>query len=221
MPSALICTQVDLAGELGHTLLWRDGFERHVAPRLEDARTMAVAARPDIIIVDRDLPRADKLVSQLREDQATRRVSVVIVARGDFDPSEVALLEHGANAILRLPAGAEWDERLNRLMQVPARKEARFPVQFAVEAALGHGPAIPALALNLSAHGMLMESSVAVTVGDQLALTFRLPDDSAVVSGSGRVVRQATATQYGVEFQTLDGNGSDLVRAFVDGLALA
>ena len=72
----------------------------------------------------------------------------MVAARGDFDPSEVELLEAGANAILRLPAGPEWDERLPRLMDVPVRREARFTVHFDVEAAAGAEDPAAALAIN-------------------------------------------------------------------------
>ena len=41
--------------------------------------------------------------------------------------------ESEANAILRLPAGPEWNGRLERLMAVPVRKDARFPVSFDVQ----------------------------------------------------------------------------------------
>jgi CheY-like chemotaxis protein len=217
MPVALICTQAELEPELGHTLLWRAGMERHLATRLEDARMMAVAARPDIVIVDRDLPRSNKLVAALREDPSTRGLSVVVAARGDFDPSEVELLEAGANAILRLPAGPEWDERLPRLMDVPVRKEARFTVHFDVEATAGAGDPEAALAINLSMSGMLLESPIPLAVGDEIQLRFQIPGSESTVATLARVVRVASAGQYGVEFRGVDKGASGQLRAFVDG----
>lgn len=219
MTVALICSQAELEADLGHTLLWRRDVERHVATRLEDARMMAVAARPAVIVVDREFPRGEKLVTQLREDATTRAISIVVVARGDFDPSEVDLLEAGANAILRLPAGPDWDERLVKLIRVPARKDVRFSVMFAVDAMPGQGgPGIPALALNLSANGMLLESSVPLDMGEEVGLSFRLPGDGKAIAGSGRVVRQAAPTQFGIEFRQLESDGRDKVRRFVETL---
>jgi hypothetical protein len=176
-------------------------MDRHMAGRLEDARMMALAAKPEVILIDRDLPRAEKLVVALREDPSTRRMSLVIFARGDFDPGEVAFLEAGANAILRLPAGPDWDERLTRLFHVPVRKEARFPVQFAVDATAGPGTVFPALALNLSLHGMLMESNLEVEVGQELTFLFHLPGSAQAAATRGVVMRKAAPTQYGIEFQ--------------------
>jgi len=217
MPIALICSQAELEGDLGHTLLWRAGMERHVATRLEDAQMMAVAARPDIVVVDRELPRSDRLVAALREDPSTRGVSIVVAARGDFDPAEVDLLEAGANAILRLPAGPEWDERLPRLLNVPVRREARFPVDFEVDAVAGTGEAASAVALNLSASGMLLESPVSVGIGEELGLRFQLPGDGDPIAAAARVVRVGGAGRYGLEFRGLDAAASDRLRAFVAG----
>ena len=219
MPVALICSQAELDAELGHTLLWRAGMERHVATRLEDARMMAVAAKPDIVIVDRELPRSDKLVAALREDPSTRGLSIVVAARGDFDPSEVELLEAGANAILRLPAGPEWDERLTRLMDVPVRRDARFTVHFDVDAVRGVGDPAAALAVNLSMSGMLLESPIPLSVGDEIQLSFQIPESEAQVKAVARVVRLAGPSQYGVEFRRVDGEAAEAkLREFVAGV---
>ncbi len=217
MPVVLICSQAELEGDLGHTLLWREGVERHVASRLEDARMMAVAARPDIVIVDRELPRSGRLVAALRQDPTTRGLSIVVAARGDFDPAEVELLEAGANAILRLPAGPEWDERLPRLMDVPTRREARFTVHFDVDAVAGAGNPEAALAMNLSMSGMLLESPVPLAVGDEIQLRFQIPDSESSVATTARVVRVAAAGQYGVEFHRVEADASAQLRAFVAG----
>jgi len=214
MAAALICSQEDLQPELGHTVLWRTGIERHVATRLEDARTMAVAVRPDIVVVDRDLPGSYELIVALREDPGTRRVSIAIVARGDLDPAELALLEAGANAILRLPPGPDWDERLMRLLDVPARREARLPVELGVDAlGTGVGERVPAQALNLSRSGILIETAAELRVGDELELEFQLAGDGVVARG--RVVRQAGPRLFGVEFAPLVPGAAERIERFV------
>lgn len=214
MAVALICSPEDLQPELGHTVLWRTGIERHVATRLEEARMMAVAAKPDIVVVDRDLPRADQLIAGLREDPATRRLSIAVVARGDMDPAEVELLEAGANAILRLPPGPDWDERLMRLLDVPVRREARLPVEFGVDT-FGSGVAerFPAQALNLSRSGILIETSADLGIGDELELEF--PLDGETVMGRGRVVRHGPPQRFGVQFAPLPEWAAQRIERFV------
>jgi len=217
MTVALICSQEDLERELSRTLLGQEGVERQVATRLEEAQLLALAAKPDLVMVDRDLPRAEKLVAALREDRSTRRLSIAVVARGDFDPAEVALLEAGANAVLRLPAGAEWNARLTSLMQVPIRRETRFPVAMKVVAVLTWGShSVPATALNVSRHGVLLETRlVPLEVGDELAMEMRLPGEENAIEAEGCVVRVAGPGQFGVQFTSIDEAARDRIRCFV------
>jgi PilZ domain len=217
MPVALICSEVSLEKDLGRTLLWRDHIERYIANRADQARLVALATRPDIIVVDRDLPDAAQLLAGLRDDETTRRRSVLIMARGDFEVTEIALMDAGANAILRVPAGPEWDARLERLMSVPVRRAIRFPVQFAIDALPPRGGSpMPALGLNVSVHGVLLESSLTLAVGDEVGLVFRLPGQQGLVSSKGWVVREASTTLYGLEFGRFDGDGRERVAHFVE-----
>jgi hypothetical protein len=156
-----------------------------------------------VVVIDRDLPWAARVVSALREDPSTRGLSLVIMARGDFDPAEVELLEAGANAILRLPAGPEWTERLERLMDVPVRKETRFPVSFAVEASTDAAAAANAQALNLSASGILIETAVPLSVRDEVELQFGLPVSIDPLRVEGQIVRLAAPSQFGIEFRRI------------------
>jgi CheY-like chemotaxis protein len=214
MAAALICSQEDLQPDLGQTVLWRTGIERHLARRFEDARMMALAAKPDLVVVDRDLPKADQLIASLREDPSTRRVSIAIVARGDFDPAEVALLEAGANAILRLPPGPDWDDRLVRLLDVPARREARLPVEFGVDAlGTGVGERVPGQAVNISRSGILIETSVELGVGDELELEFSLEGEALLTHG--RVVRRGAPRFFGVQFASLPAYAAVRIERFV------
>jgi len=221
MVSALICTHSDLERDLGQTMLWRQDVDRHAASRLEEARMMALAAHPNIVVVDRDLPWAGRLVAALREDDSTRRISIVVVARGDFEPAEVELLEAGANAILRVPFDADVDARLQRLVDVPVRKAARFSVSFTVET-FGAGPEPePALALNLSLTGILVDVSVALPVGQPLELHFPVGGEGPPMRVHGRVVRVAPPSHYGIEFTGVDPDTAESLRAFLDGLEQA
>jgi DNA-binding response OmpR family regulator len=222
MVSVLICTHSELEKDLGHTMLWRQDVDRQVVTRLEEALMMAVAARPSIVVVDRDLPWAGRLVTALRGEPSTRGLSIAVVARGDFDPGEVELLESGANAILRLPMEFESEERLERLINVPARKEARFPVSFHVDTyAARAGRAESALALNLSQSGMLMEATNGLQVGEPIDMQFPLGQEPPPVHTRGRVVRVAAPSQYGIEFTDVDADVSTRIRHFIETLEQA
>ena len=218
MPAVLICSHGDVQKDLGGTLLWRDDMERHVVSKPEEARMLAVASRPRLIVVDRDLPWAVRIVSALREDPTTRGLSVVVMARGDFDAVEVELLECGANAILRLPAGPEWSTRLQRLLDVPVRKETRFPVSFQVEATSDGNGAATAQALNLSASGVLIETEVPLHMQDEVQLRFGLPVTVEPMPVHGQVVRLAAPSRFGVEFRRLGDKESRRIQGYLASL---
>ena len=219
MTAVLLCTHADVKDDLSGTLLWRDDVERRVVIKMDEALMFAVAAKPKLVVIDRDLPWAARAVTALREDPSTRGLSVVVMARGDFDASEVELLECGANAILRLPAGPEWNDRLQRLMEVPVRKEARFPVAFEVETSSnGGGGKAEAQALNLSANGILIETGSPLGMQEEIQLQFRLAPAPDAIRVSGQVVRMAAPTQYGIEFRSLGAHESRRIQKFLDAL---
>lgn len=217
MPTAIICAQGTVETQLTHTVLFRDDVERIVTRRADQARMMILAARPELVVVDRDLPGATELLEAIRDDPGTRKASVVVLGHGDFEPSEVDLLTAGANAIVRLPVDREANDRLARLLEVPPRREARLPVHLAVEADFG-SPArsLLATALNLSESGMLLETTTALALGDDLSLRFRL-EEGGGIEADGRVVRLAGRNLYGIAFGAVPGEARGPIREYVGG----
>jgi hypothetical protein len=214
---ALICCSgaASLEAGLAHTLVWRREFDRRFAVRLETAQALALEA-PEIVLVERDLDWALPFVTWIRRHPSARLLSVAILARGDVDPVELELLEKGANAVLRLPATAEWDRRLAGLTQIGVRKAVRVPVTFQVEIGLS-GETHAATSVNLSEIGMLVESSW-LDAGDDVHFAFRLPGRPGLVSGCGRVVRQVVPKRFGIEFTDLSGECLELMRSFLESL---
>jgi PilZ domain len=216
MPVVLICSPVSLEDGLRSTCLGREGVERQHVSRAEEARALVLSTRPRLVVVDRDLPGAVGLVRALRHDASTRKLSLAVVVRGQFASVEVELLEAGANAILRFPANEDWDERLTRLLHVPARRDGRFSARFAVHAYAGvAGGSGEAVALNLSVTGVLLECPFPLGVGDDLSLDLDLAE-SRSVAATGRVTRVARAGRFGIEFGRLEGNAAQEIRRFVE-----
>jgi DNA-binding response OmpR family regulator len=205
MSVVLICLADPGADGLEKTLLWRSDLRRQLAASAADARAALSTLHPLLIVIDRDLPDAEALVRDIRADERVRTASIVVAARGELRPSELALLDAGANAVLRLPAGPDWDERLARLTRVPLRKALRLPVHLELE-----GRTLLDLAsangtiLNLSATGMLIECDRPLDLGSEVAFSFHPPKAPAPIAGQGRIVRLAGAGRVGIEFLHLD-----------------
>lgn len=216
MLRVIICSSEDLSADLAGTFVGRSGVDRFKATGLQEVRTLARAVGPQLILVDRDMPGVQRLIADLRAEPATQHRSLAVLARGYFQPVEIDLLDAGANAILRLPPDAGWDDRLQRLLRVASRQEVRLPIQLAIEAVTGpeaYGEAA-AQTRNVSANGLLLETSLRLKLGQHLSLAFEL-EGGAHVAGRGRVVREAGAGQFGVEFVDLDETGREAIRWLV------
>jgi CheY-like chemotaxis protein len=186
-----------------------------VAASFEDALSAAVSQRPHLIVVDRDLPRALRLVEDLRREAKTRTISIAVGARGDFSDLELQLLQAGANAIVRLPAGSEWDVRLSDLMRVPARRATRVPVRIEFQGETAAVATVWGAILNLSGTGMLVDVSQTLAMGAELQFRFLIPGERESIQGSGQVVREERAKRYGVHFERLAGSASERILRYV------
>jgi CheY-like chemotaxis protein len=193
-----------MESELQGSLLSREDVELHRVETLEAAQEVTRRLPVHLILVDRDLPSSEKIVATLRKESPTRSSSIVAIARGDFISQEAEILEAGANAVLRLPVAPDWDLRLTRLVSIPGRREVRLAVRFKVYGLWGEEK-VPALALNLSLNGMLVEAQTELKVGDEIGLTFEVPTSDTLISGKGRVVRKAGSLRVGLEFLELEG----------------
>jgi CheY-like chemotaxis protein len=215
---ALVVAASDLAAELGGTALFRTNVERLRAGGADEVRRVAGQGRVDVVVVDSAMPTAASVVAALRQDPLTRPTAIVVLGRTEFGFDHLEMLEAGANAILPLPAGQDWDDRLMRLIHVPVRKAARFPVDLAIEGGLRGGVSFTGRALDLSVHGLLLECRHPLEVGEDLRFSFVLPGGEGRVQGTGTVVRVAPARLFGVELTHVEGDGRVRIKRYVEGV---
>ncbi len=215
MLSVLICAAAGpVADDLHASPVWRGDVERHTADSLHAGLSLAVAARPTLVVIDRDMPRAEKLVQEIRANAQIAGCSIVVVATGDSQPGEVELLEAGANAILRHPPNGQWEERLGRLLRVPTRRNLRLHVDLEVDGQFG-AEQHTGRALNVSRTGMLLDCSAAARVGDEVRFALHLSMDMSV-KGVARVMRMAGASKYGCEFVSMEAWDARRFEHFLD-----
>jgi CheY-like chemotaxis protein len=213
---AALVASSDLAPDLGQTVLYRRNVERLPAEGLEQVRQLADSGRLDVVVVDSALPGAASIVSALRQDPTTRAVAIVALGRSEFGFDHLELLQSGANAILPLPPGQDWDDRLMRLIHVPVRKTARFPVNLSLQGGLRDGAKFAARVLNLSVHGLLLECRQPLRVGEDMHLAFDMPSGHGAVAARGTVVRQALEDRFGVELTHVEGDGRVRIKRYVE-----
>jgi hypothetical protein len=210
MAAALLCAGegVDLGGELRGTALWRGTFERIACSDPAAARA-ALDRRVDVVVLDRELEWAVALLLWMRRSPRAAGIPVLVASRGGDPEAERALVSAGACAVLRLPAGREWDGCLARLLPFAVRLDLRVPVRFRVSGRIAATrEARTATALDVSETGMLLEAAE-LALGDELHIVFQLPAESEPTSLQARVVRRAAPDRWGLE---LTRPGRDFVQ---------
>jgi DNA-binding response OmpR family regulator len=212
----IVWSAEDLSTQLAGTFVARAGVDLFKAKNITEVRTLAQVVGPQLVLVDRDLRGVKKLVEELRREPATHNRSLAVLARGGFQRSELELLEAGANAILRLPPDAGWDDRVQRLLRVASRQEVRLPIRLAIEASTGSDPRGDGTAQssNISANGMLLDTALPLQVGQHLSFAFAL-EGGVRVEGRGRVVRKGGPGRVGIEFVDLDEASREAIRWLV------
>jgi CheY-like chemotaxis protein len=210
MLRALICSKQDLRPALAGTLIGRQGIEVYRVEKITDAKLVGQSLGVQVILVDREFPDAITFIQKLRKEPATRDRSIAVLSGRAVQNSDQDFLAAGANAILRMPPDASWDERFSKLLTVPVRQQARLPVHIKLPTEL----ASEAFVLNLSPGGMLVATHHSLRVGDEFKFRLPLPLGTIVI-GRGRVARDARPTGFGVEFMELEGEGKEAVLDFL------
>lgn len=216
MIHAVIVSHNELEEQLRGTLLGRQNVVCNQAADLDAVKRATLEGRVDIVLLDAALPGAPAMAAALREEPLTRGLSIAGLGQPAFGLVLVELLEAGVNAVLPLPPDAKWDDRLMRLVHVPARKVSRFPVAFAVGLGRGQGEPFSGRALNLSVHGLLLETSFPLGVGDDLRVAFDLPGLPGAIRGTGTVVRLEPPRRVGLELTSVEGDGRVRIKRHVE-----
>jgi DNA-binding response OmpR family regulator len=224
MSKVLIVGCDRLIPDLGRTILWRSDIERVFAPDSAAAMEVARVQMPNLILIDgADAQPTAELLHRLREEPSTRSVSVAVVSRHPSLPEKEILRHSGANVVLTgRPDPFLWDDRLEELLHVPRRREARIPARVEIWSRFGaDDESVEALVLNIGPRGMLVETREPLDVGAKLELSFGLPDQPEPLKAVGQVVREASAAagdpyRFGVEFLLLRADARDRIEAFVD-----
>jgi PAS domain S-box-containing protein len=224
--AVLIVAPSDLASELGRTVLWRSGVERAFAGDPEAGFVAARALAPRLVVLDAStVEEAVSFVRRLREDPHTRPTAIAVLSHSHED--EERLREAGANVVLPGQVDpALWDNRLQELMSVPPRLQARIPVRLQAwfTGFVSGKEAIEGTTVNLSVRGALLETTDPLEVGSKLDMSFRLPGKGAEIKVVGQVAREAGSgqgrPQSAVKFLVLRDDARQRIQEFVDaGLA--
>jgi putative two-component system response regulator len=120
-PTILVVDDEERNVKLLKTLLNAEGYATLAANNGNDALTIAAAEKPDLILLDVMMPGMDgfEVVAQLKADQRTRTVPVIMVTALDDRESKLHALEAGAEEFLSKPIDrADLRVRVRNLLRL-------------------------------------------------------------------------------------------------------
>lgn len=225
MHTILVVSRDDLRPQLAKTVLGKSNVDFLLARDPEAAWQTARDHRIRLAILALpDHAQSEALVRRLRGDEATRGAGVLVGLPRATPVEEEAVRRAGASMVLVGPIEPFlWNEPLERLLNVASRRAATIPVRFWVWYRLSEEEApVRCLALNVSVHGMLLETDAALEVESdaRLEVEFVLPGRDFPLRCLARVARDAGSEgsrhRLGIEFVGLSAEARERIAAFVE-----
>jgi CheY-like chemotaxis protein len=203
-----------LAAPLGHMVLALEDYQA--------ARQRSERQRFDAVFVGMRLPSLDglELARRIRNSEPNRDTFIVMLSATDDIPSLRTAFGEGADLVLTKPVSSDCLLRMLGAMDLPGwkgkRHAARLPL-FADVACLWNGQPFSLRSLNISESGLLLQPSLGAEVGQEVAVTFKIPDVGASLNVRARIVRKEGSERFAVEFVELAPEHRNAIQLYVTG----
>ena len=189
MTKILLVDDARLVLELERSFLKRSGCDLATATTGAEALEKARILRPDLILLDADLPGTDGVACcrSIKSDPDLSATPVVFVL-SPLDQGRCA--EAGADGFVPKPVTRNrLLETVRRFVHLAERESDRALVTLRVECAR-EGEAQVAYARDLAADGLFLKTRERLRIGDRIDLAFSLPVAGApAIRAVGEVVR--------------------------------
>jgi len=185
----LLADDIELFLELEKTFFRRENFELLVARNGTQALEVARAQRPDLVLMDLNMPEmdGDECCRRIKSDPQLRETPVVIVTQAGREEDLQKCRAAGCDEILLKPINRHlFVETARRLLAVSDRAQPRVSARLRVTYGSGDR-ALTDYTINISTGGLFLETAAPLPPETPLALEFDLPQQSRLIRTRGRV----------------------------------
>jgi CheY-like chemotaxis protein len=201
-----------LAAPLGHTVFTFDD-SREAGERVEKQRF-------DVVFVGMSQPDRLALVRRIRNSQSNRETTIVILGPADATENARQAFGEGADFVLTKPVTATRLRSMLAAMDSAGwkgkRHKVRLPLFTNVVCRWGDRQ-FPLRSMNISESGMLLQGSVEIEVGQEVALEFKILEVGASLNVRARIARKNGTEPVGVEFIGLAPEDNNAIQLYVMG----
>jgi CheY-like chemotaxis protein len=213
--------------EIEHELLRKLPVKVFYAANGKNALDQARKLRPDLVVMDLDLPEMDGAAccAAIKEDQLLMGTRVVLMTQAVEQKVTVCKIA-GCDAIIRKPLDRkEFTSVIRNMLSVNDRLEERIPCRAIVTCRIENSVFCGTLE-DVSLKGLFIGSRCEVQVGTRLLVKFALPIvDAASIETFARVIwlnrgkvkrNLQLPVGFGVEFEGLGDKETEQIREFME-----
>lgn len=175
---------------------------------------------PHLIIFGFDLfdMTAPEFCREIRNEESTRGVSLLLIADRDHPDHGDLCLSAGCNDVIFRPIQRrELDSKVEKLTAIPVRRQLRTITKIEVSLEK-NGRFVLGRSVNISASGMLLEVDRMLPGDGVVRLHFYLPGDPVPLQLEAQVLRaefSGTMAKYGMRFIDLQTEERDRIERYV------
>jgi CheY-like chemotaxis protein len=197
----------------------------HIVFAFEDSQAASQRAesqRFDVAFVAMGTPQLDglELARRIRKSPLNMQTTIVMLSATDDIKSLRTAFSEGADFVLSKPVTAGRIRPMLAAMNSPGwkgrRLAARLPL-FTEVICTYDGKQFPLRSLNISESGMLLQPSVDVEIGQEVALQFKITEVRASLNPLVRIVRKEGTERVAVEFNSLAPEHHNAIQLYVMG----
>jgi len=175
---------------------------------------------PQLIMFGFDLfdMSAPEFCREIRSDERTRSISLLLVCERDTGHHEDLCLAAGCNDVIYRPLQRhDLDAKITRLTTIPTRRDLRTLTRIEVSLEK-NGRFLIGRSLNISSTGMLLELDRVLPGDGKLRLHFYLPGEQKPMQIEAEVLRAefvGTMAKYGLHFVEVNEEERERIEKFV------
>ncbi|HUJ12499.1 MAG TPA: PilZ domain-containing protein [Thermoanaerobaculia bacterium] len=175
---------------------------------------------PQLIMFGFDLfdMSAPEFCREIRSDDRTRAISLLLVCERDSEQHQELCLAAGCNDVIFRPLQRhDLDAKITRLTSIPTRRDLRTLTRIEVSLEKS-GRFLIGRSVNISATGMLLELDRVLPGEGRLRLHFYLPGEPQAMQIEAEVLRAefaGTMAKYGLRFVEISEDERERIEQFV------